>query len=478
MSGHPSLAPLYKKTAYTMAGFERFCEGLVLKDGESLRLEEFQKRMLRDHFRGVIEELVIIPKKNGKTTLFAAMSLYHLLTWPKADVVVVAASAEQAGILFEQAADMVESSGLEETLDVRGRFGGAYRQIRLRDDPSARLRVLAADAKTADGVLPTLALVDELHRHRTGELYGVLRSGIDARDGRMVTISTAGLEDNSILWRLRDSAHRFESYYRKGPYCYGRSDDGSFVLHEWSLRDEDDRDDLALVKKANPLSSQTIEKLRRRRESPSYKPGEWARLHCGVWTGAEEPWLEAGVWDNLKVDIGRVKEGEPVWVAVSAGANPAIVLAAPRDGEAAAVRSFIWEGDVSLAVLENWLLGLTETFDLREVAFDRVEFQRSAELLEARGLPMVEIPHSPERLSIVSQTLHRLISQGDLAHDGDAVLRAQVTAAVTKETERGWRLLKSPQSRALIAMAVAVHQATQVQKPSRPPRIYTLEEVS
>ncbi len=182
--------------------------------------------------------------------------------------------------------------------------------------------------------------------------------------------------------------------------------------------------------------------------------------------------MEAGVWDALEVDIGRVKEGEAVWVSVSAGANPAIVLAAPREDEAAAVKSFIWEGEVSLETLEQWIVSLTDTYDIREVSYDRVEFQRSAELLEARGLPMLEIPHSPERLSIVSQTLHRLISQGDLAHDGDVALRSQVTSAVTKETERGWRLLKSQNSRGLIAMAVAVHQATQVK--ADPPKPFVV----
>jgi phage terminase large subunit-like protein len=52
--------------------------------------------------------------------------------------------------------------------------------------------VLAADVDTADGVIPTLALVDEMHRHKSAGLYGVFRDGLGARDGQMLTISTAG----------------------------------------------------------------------------------------------------------------------------------------------------------------------------------------------------------------------------------------------------------------------------------------------
>ena len=58
--------------------------------------------------------------------------------------------------------------------------------------------MLAADADTADGVIPTLAIVDELHRHPSGALYGVFRDGL-LGDGQMVTISTAGATLDSPL---------------------------------------------------------------------------------------------------------------------------------------------------------------------------------------------------------------------------------------------------------------------------------------
>jgi len=471
--------------AYSLRAFEEFCRGLTLKDGGTLEVEAFQRRILRDHFRGVVEEVVVIPKKNGKTTLLGALALFHLREWPKADVVVVAASAEQAGILFERAADRVESSGLGGEMEVRGRFGGAYRQIRLVADASARIRVIAADAKTADGVLPTLALVDELHRHRNGELYGVLSDGVDARGGRMVTISTAGEDLDSPLGLVRSRAEAMDSYRRRGAYCHAQSDDGMFVLHEWSLRDDADRENIDLVKKANPLSLMTVEHLRRRRESPLMTPGRWARYACGVWTSGEEAWLEASEWDGLRVDIGGVADGEKVYAAVVYGQNPAIAVAAARPEDATivededettevlgtAVKVWVYEGKPRYPHLERELVLLSQRYDLVSVAFDAGEFGRSAELLEARGLPMVEVPHSNERRARATATLQRVIHAGILRHDGDPKLRSQMLRSVVKESQRQRFLEISDGSRGVVAMAVAVHQATQVQPAAPTPMI-------
>ena len=461
--------------SYTLAAFERFCLELRTENGEPLVLESFQKRILRDHFRGVEEEVVVLPKKNGKSTVFSALGLFHLENWIEEDpeAVIGASSRDQATILYNQAGDMVERSpGMEDRFDVRR----GYRLIRLRSNPNARLRVLAADANTADGVIPTLALVDELHRHPSGDLYGVFRDGLDGRNGRMVTMSTAGLKEDSALGELRKRAEKLDSYKRKGAYVHAETE--GFVLHEWSLTEEDDRNDLELVKAANPASWQTVEKLRKRKLSPSMTPGRWARFACGVWTNAEEPWITGETWDSLEVELGEVQDGEKVWLAIDVGTNPGIGLAAPRENEGAAVKAWLYPGEPNLEYLEEELIALAGRYDVAEILFDRVGFQRSAELLEARGLPMVERAHSPEHLSIVSQTLHRLINTEKLWHGDEPELRTQVVEAITKETERGWRLVKSPESRALIATAVAVHWATQVVQPPRKPKIYTLEVAS
>src|SRR4051812_48970057 len=66
-----------------------------------LDLEPFQRRIAGAVAGPERELLVSLPRGNGKTTLLAAFALHHLLTVDRAEVYSVAASAPQAGILYE-----------------------------------------------------------------------------------------------------------------------------------------------------------------------------------------------------------------------------------------------------------------------------------------------------------------------------------------------------------------------------------------
>ena len=77
--------------------FCRFAEHhLRLEDGRPLIVEGFQKKMLSDYFNGATETIILTPKKQGKSTLTASVALFHLVTTPDAECVVVA-SVEGAG---------------------------------------------------------------------------------------------------------------------------------------------------------------------------------------------------------------------------------------------------------------------------------------------------------------------------------------------------------------------------------------------
>lgn len=453
--------------AYSLAGFARFCKTLKLENGKPMRLEPFQRLMLKDHFDGVTEMVIIIPKKNGKTTLLGALALYHLQNWPDAECVIAASSRDQARILFKQAAGLLRRAGLDETFDVKSGHG----EIRLPGDRTGpRIRVLAADANTADGVIPTLALVDELHRHPSGDLYGVFRDGLGPREGRMITISTAGANLDSPLGLLRAQAHQFPSFVRDDEAKRNFASSEDFVLHEWCLNPDEDVDDMGLVVKTNPASWQTVKALKRRHDSPSTTPWQWRRFACGIWTEGEEPWIDPRMWDALKDLSLAITATEPVWLAVDLGVrhdSTGIVLMQPQDDlyacEAIILRPPGGEGALPFEVVESELRALCAKYEVREVIYDPWSFRRSAELLQQEGLPMVEFPQSPERLANASANLYRLIDGRLLRHNGDLEFRAHVVAGVTKETERGWRLQKDPKMRrpidALIALSMVAFSA-------------------
>jgi len=448
-----------------------------LEGGAPLRLEPFQLAMLAEHFAGAPETVIILPKKNGKTTLLAALALFHLREVADAAVYIGASSRDQATILFSQAQGLVERSNLTGTFDVRA----GYRMVRLKANKRAQIKVLASDAKTGDGVIPTLALVDELHRHPNPDLYGVFRDGLDARDGQMVTISTAGARQDSPLGELRDAAHALESFTRDeaAKRNHAVSPDGAFVLHEWCLTDADDVEDMGIVKLANPASWQTETKLRRRHDSPSMKPAQWLRFACGIWTEAEDPWIEPGAWDALAEPGADLEPDDVVWLDIRLAYRRAAIVMVAHRGEKVLVKAHVMPA-ASLEAVEEAIRDFCATYEVRTITHGGRGFARSAEILEAEGLPVMEFPASVERMSAASSTLLRLIEAGTLVHDGDSALRSQVLAGVVKRDERGWRLQEDPMSRrpieALVGVAVAAHVAGELDKPTPPPAFVLLDD--
>jgi len=423
--------------------------------------------MLRDYFDGCRESLILIPKKNGKTTLLAALALFHLLTTDDAACFIGAASRDQASILYDQACGLVRRSDwLADEVDIKS----GYRQIRSRRD-SGLIKVLAADAGTADGVIPTLALVDELHRHKTADLYGVFRDGLGPRDGRMITISTAGDSDESPLGRLRTQAHAMPGLKREGAYRYGRVD--GFALHEWALDPDENRGDLDLVKLANPAPWQTAQALGERLSSQSMTEWQWARFACGVWLAGEDGAISGKEWAACADPATAIPAGTkgvyigvdlawrwdtaayvPVWRnedGVLIVAKPTI-LHPPGDGTSIDDHEH-WESVAEMASI--WP---EATFVIDPNAGGESLAQRIDADLPAR---VAEHNQQPTAMALAAQRLNEAISAGNIRHPDDTELNAQVLAAAPRPVGEGWRFVKRKKNKlpidATIALAMAVN---------------------
>jgi len=449
-----------RKLPYGLRGFRRFTKLLVLPSTKRFNLEAFQAFMLRFHFAGVIELVILIPKKNGKTTLLAALALYHLLMIEGAYVAIGAATRDQATYIFDQAAGFVVRSGLEAVFDVKG----GYRRIMLRGQMTS-IRVLAGDADTADGVIPTLALVDELHRHRDGDLYGTFRNGLEGeQDGQMITISTAGYTFDSPLGRLLELAKTWPMSQVKKRRVW-QAPDKSFALIEWALDPDDDPDDLKAVKDANPAPWHTKTKLARRHTTNP--PGEWLRFACGIWTAGENPEILPKDWDALEADIGVIKDGDEVVLAPSVGHNAVVAIASVRpDGKVAVRAEHLEPGGSILARTEDLIVELCERYHVAQVLDPGYGMQRSMQLVEARGVPVVQHPYSTPRQIAATGTFDRFLRSGDLIHDGDVKTRAQVLAATKKGGTMGEHYLTSDATRAITAISQAVHAVTALPAPA------------
>jgi len=420
--------------------FARFCERvLTTENGDPLGLHEFQRRMLGDFFDGCRETLILISKKNGKSTLLGALALFHLCSTPDAECVIAAASRDQAGIMLRQAQGFIRRSPhLQERLQVK------QREI-VHKKLGGRIRILASDVDTADGVIPTLALVDELHRHKSAELYGVFGDGLGPRNGQMITISTAGDSEDSPLGHLRAKAHQLPGVKREGVYRHGRHD--GFALHEWALEANEDREDLELVAQANPAPWQTVAVLRERRNSPSMTEWRWARFACGIWGLGSEPAFDRDLWDSLAAEQNLPPDGTfitlgfdgarrrdtTVLVGTTIATGHQFVLGVWARPEVADDEWEVPEDEVDQVVEHAF-----ETWDVWRLYGDPPYWESALDRWAAEYGKERVVRWWTNRLKKMAYALRAWVNdwrEGVLSHDGDETLSLHIGNAVRRDTK-------------------------------------------
>lgn len=270
---------------------------MVLDNGDYWTPEPFQLEFVEDLFSDVPVHWLVVPEANGKTTLLSGVALYWADYTDEASVVMAASSRDQCLLLLSQGIGFVRRSPGFDL--VRFKTFEGYRRIdALRT--KGQIQVFAADDRTGDGVIYDLALVDELHRHRSLRLYRTWEGKTDKRPGAtLAVISTAG-EPGSEFEITREKIRTEAPDVTVDDRHIRAMKDGT-VLHEFALRVDDDPTDLEIVARANPFSGITVEKLARKLASPSMMAAHWARFVCNLATrteGAavgEQEWLAAEV---------------------------------------------------------------------------------------------------------------------------------------------------------------------------------------
>jgi hypothetical protein len=271
------------------------------------------------------------------------VALYHADYTPDAIVPMAAASRDQTGILLNQAAGFVRRTP---GMDRRFRVYEGYRRIdALRT--RGRIQVFAADDRTGDGVIFTLALLEELHRHPDLRLYRTWHGKIEKRGGQVVAISTAG-EPGGEYENVKAGVLKRGRVRRRGAHTVARTRE--LVLHQHALAPGDDLHDLKRVKQANPFSGVTIAGLKRKHDSPTMLESHWARFVCGIPTRSQQSAITAAEWERLKkakipatadvfagVDLGWKWDTTaivPLWMADERRRVLGIpeVIVPPRDG--------------------------------------------------------------------------------------------------------------------------------------------------
>jgi len=431
--------------------FEAFCGEIELD------LEPFQRRIARAVLGPQQECLILLPRGNGKSTLTAALGLFHLVTVEHAAVYCAAASREQASIVFSAAREFSFLLGDEHVVP-------RHLELRWCPDPdqpkfpTGILKVLAADAPKLHGLTPSLAIVDELQAARDPDVYLALRTAVLKRPGsRLITISTAGQGAESPLGILRTRALSLPKVTHRGALTDARGP--TLRMLEWSVPAELDPS-AKEAKRANPASWLSLAALADQRHA--VPDGAWRRYHCNQWTAAEGYWLPAGAWQAC-IGTPLITDGEEIWVGVDIGGeiSSTAVVWTNRAGH---VDCWIGHGDEAVLAARDLIGDLAGRYAIRELAFDPWRASQLAQELGERGIRVSSFPQTDARMIPASQRLYQEIVERQLVLPPNPELARHAMDAIARHSRRGWRL-DSPHARrainidGVVALAMARERA-------------------
>jgi hypothetical protein len=456
-------APLELKP-FTLQHFLWWSADLVLDSGERFVCEPFQAAVVRDILAGVPEVWDIVPEGNGKSTLIAIIALYYAEFQPYAAIPVAAASREQAEIIYRQCEGFVLrtprlheavtsaiqiAKGKQKTEVPRFVCLEGYRRI--NHVGGGRIQVFAADDRTGDGIIPTLAIIDEPHRQRDLSLYRTWTGKLLKRKGQIVAISTAGEPGTDFELTREKIRQAATKVTRKGSFT--RYAAPGIVLHEWALPEKANPEDFRAVKRANPFSGITIATLRDKFARPTMTRSHWLRFVCNRPTRSEAAAISEPEWRTAGTPAAEIPEHEPVsvgltmaWKSVSAAVplwwrdrehrvlGPASVLVPPRDGNGLDPRDFqvMLEAIHERNPIATVVMPVDRAKDLAVWIRDRF------------GADVIDRGQTPVPAIADYDAFMEALRSGWLHHGGDPVLTTHVLNAVARDLPGGATRFDAP----------------------------------
>lgn len=209
--------------------FRAWALELALDNGEAWVVEPHFLDIVSDYFAGIPEVWDIRPEGNAKTTEWSGLAVYLLEHRHRAWIPWAASSRDQAEIGYRQAEGLVLSSPRLRSV-MKCQEG--YRRIK-NTLTNGRIQVFAADDNHADGIIPTDAFLDELHRHKNLRLYRTWRGKLLKRGGQMATFSTAGEPGGEFEETRERIRHETPLVTERPGYRLFRS--AAIAMHEYAV---------------------------------------------------------------------------------------------------------------------------------------------------------------------------------------------------------------------------------------------------
>ncbi len=239
-------------------------------------------------------------KGSGKSPLAAGVGLTGLIAdnEARAEIYAAATKKDQAMILFRDAVAMVQQSPeLTKRLVCSGTGQNIWNLAYLKS--GSFFRPISSDDGQS-GPRPHMALIDEVHEHKTNMVVEMMRAGTKSRKQALIfMITNSGSNKRGPCWEYHEYGSRVAS---------GALIDDGFFAYICSLDEGDDpiQDESCWFKSNPSLQDADLPGMKYLREQvteargmPS-KEAMVRRLNFCEWTGAESPWISWDVWSQAE----------------------------------------------------------------------------------------------------------------------------------------------------------------------------------
>jgi len=260
--------------------------------------------------------LILVPRKNSKSTMGAIIALYMLTADGEggAECYSAATTRDQAKAVAEIVWEMAKRS--PQFCEYFGvRIGSETTRSLAVPATAGKFMPLSADANSLDGLNVSCAIVDELHGHKTPAVWQVLDTGTGARlQPWLIGITTAGVDVGGIC-------HQKLGYLEK--ILDGVTVDEQFFGTNYTIDLSDDIRDPAIQRKANPnygVSVQPEDLVRKVAEAQQLQAelNNVLTKHFNVWIRTESAWMSATLWQSCTkpgLTLEHLKQ-YPCWIGV------------------------------------------------------------------------------------------------------------------------------------------------------------------
>jgi phage terminase large subunit-like protein len=456
--------------------------------GEPLKLMAFQRKFILDIYdnpKGTSRAYLSVARKNGKSALISAILLAHIVG-PEArqnsQIISGARSRDQAALVFKLAEKMVRlSPELSQIVKI------VPSQKSLIGLPmNVEYRAISAEAGTAHGLSPVLAILDEV-----GQVRGQSDAFIEAietaqgahDDPLLIAISTQASTDGDLFSVWLDDAERAK--------------DARTVCHLYAAPKGCEVTDRKAWKAANPAlgefrSLADVEDFAKQASRLPAKENSFRWLYLNQRIEANSPFLSAGEW---KANAGEpeIAPGMTCWAGLDLSASrdlTAFVMVFPVDGVMHVVPQFFLPADgirekskqdkvpyaewadkglltlidgpvIVPAVVARAIAEASDRYDIQCISYDRWRINDLKREFDDLGLalPLHPFGQGFKDMAPALDRLERLVAERKLRHGGNPVMNMCAAGAVAVRDPAGNRKLDKAKATNRIDGIVALTMA-------------------